>query len=185
MLEALKKAFGDKPKEKLEQDAPKQEMQDDIQLAGETFAEQLNTALDMLAVNEETIAELNVNLSNMANEIEDYKQKLASLQSYADEAEAKAVAAAEEMKAKDIADKKQQLADVIGADNPGFDTTWNAVAELNAEAFNVVVNGFKASFIAEAKSEMFNEVGVSGEAEPVEDGESATMKILKQTYQNK
>ena len=167
MLEALKKAFGDKPKEKLEQDAPEQEMQSDIQLAGETFAEQLNTALDMLAVNEETIAELNVNLSNMANEIEDYKQKLASLQSYADEAEAKAIAAAEEMKAKDIADKKQLLADVIGADNKGFDATFAAIANLDAEAFNVVVNGFKASFEKEAASAMFSEVGVSGDAEPV------------------
>lgn len=167
MLEALKKAFGDKPKEKLEQDAPEQESQSDIQLAGETFAEQLNTALDMLAVNEETIAELNVNLSNMANEIEDYKQQLAALKVYADEAEAKAVAAAEEMKAKELADKKQMLADVIGGDNPGFDVTFAAIANLEGEAFNVVVNGFKAAFEKESQSTMFTEIGVSGEAEPV------------------
>ena len=128
---------------------------------------QLSEANEMLAANDVVMTELNAQLTNMANEIEGYKQKMESLRHFADEAEAKALAAAEEMKAKELADKKAQLADVIGADNPAFDTTFAAVESLDAEAFNVVVNGFKAAFAKEAESPMFNEVGVSGEAVPV------------------
>lgn len=157
MLDALKKAFGDKPKEEMGQDAPQQEMQDMTTL---NVMEQLNVALDEIVAKDEL-------LGNMAKEIEGYKEQLAALQVYADEAEAKALAAAEEMKAKEVADKQAQLADVIGKDNPGFDTTWSAIAGLDNEAFNVVLSGFKASFAKEAEGLMFNEVGVSGEAEPV------------------
>lgn len=184
MLDTLKKAVGIQPKENMEQSAPNQEMVGDV-FNKDTLLAQLAEANEMLTANQDTIATLNSNIANMANEIEGYKQKLESLQQYAEEAEAKALAAAEEMKAKELADKKAQLADVIGADNPGFDKTFAALEGLNAEAFNVVLSGFKASFEAEAKSEMFTEVGLSGEAEPKTEEESATARILKQTFNTK
>lgn len=180
MLDVLKKAFGDKPKENMEQIAPNQGMVGDV-FNKDTLLAQLAEANEMLTANQDIIATLNGNIANMANEIEGYKQKLDSLQQYADEAEAKAIAAAEEMKAKELADKREQLADVIGKDNPGFDKTFAALEGLNSEAFSVVLNGFKASFEAEAKSPMFNEVGVSGEAEikPEEKGLNVKKHIQK------
>ena len=181
MLDVLKKAFGDKPKEELEQVAPAQEGLTDL-TALDTNA-QLTHALDEIVAKDAILSELNAQITTMANEIEGYKQKLESLQHFADEAEAKALDAAEEMKAKELADKKQMLADVIGGDNPGFDVTFAAIANLEGEAFNVVVNGFKAAFEKEAESPFFKEMGVSGEAEPVEDKEeSATARIIKQQY---
>lgn len=184
MLDSLKKAVGIQPKENMEQDAPKQEMSSEV-FGSETLLTQLAEANEMLAANQEIIAGLNSNIANMANEIEGYKQKLESLQEFAKEAEAKALAAAEEMKAKELADKKAQLADIIGADNPDFDKMFNSLEGLNAEAFNVVLSGFKASFEAEAKSEMFVQLGVSGEAEPKAEDEGATARILKKQFNSK
>ena len=160
MLSALKKAVGIEAESKLEGNTT------DV-FGLEALTEQLSEANEMLAANDVVMTELNAQLTNMASEIEGYKEKLESLQHFADEAEAKALAAAEEMKAKELADKKQMLADVIGGDNPGFDTTFAAIANLEGEAFNVVVNGFKAAFEKESQSAMFTEVGVSGDAEPV------------------
>lgn len=182
MLEALKKAFCNTPDGQLEQVAPVQEGLTDLTQLN--VNEQLNAALNEIIAKDATLAELNAQLGNMANEIEDYKQQLETLKGFAAEAEAKALAAAEEMKAKELADKKAQLADVIGKDNPGFDTTFAAIASLDTEAFNVVVSGFKAAFAAEAQTEMFQELGVSGEAELKSEDESATARIIKQTYQN-
>ena len=160
MLSALKKAVGIEAESKREGNTTEV-------FGSEALLAQLAEANEMLAANDVVMTTLNEQLTNMANEIEGYKQKLESLQHFADEAEAKALAAAEEMKAKELADKKQMLADVIGADNPGFDTTFAAIANLEGEAFNVVVNGFKAAFEKESQSAMFTEIGVSGEAEPV------------------
>jgi len=170
MLDALKKAVGMQENKGVV--TPIEASQD---LTNLNLAEQLNVALGELTAS-------NANLANMAKEIDGYKEQLASLQEYADKAKAEAVAAAEELKAKELADKKAQLADVIGQDNPGFDTTFAALQELNAEAFGVVLNGFKASFKAEAESALFNEVGVSGEAEVKAEEESETARIIKQTY---
>lgn len=165
MLEALKKAFGTEPKQEMEQIAPAQEELTDLTQLN--VNEQLTAALNEIVAKDSALAELNAQLGNLANEIEGYKQQLETLKGFAAEAEAKALAAAEEMKAKEIADKKAQLADVIGADNPAFDTTFAAVESLDAEAFNVVVNGFKAAFAKEAESPFFKEIGVPGEAEPI------------------
>lgn len=179
MLDALKKAVGMQPKEDMEQIAPVEESMTNMTtevFGSEALLVQLSEANELLAANQNTIA-------TMAKEIDGYKEQLASLQQYAQEAEAKAIAAAEEMKAKELADKREQLADVIGKDNPGFDTTFAALEGLNAEAFGVVLNGFKASFEAEAKSPMFNEVGVSGEAEikPEEKGLNVKKYVTKKT----
>lgn len=179
MLDALKKAVG--IQEAKEQVAPVEAQQDLTNLG---VNEQLQEALNEIITKDAALQELNVKLGDMAKEIEGYKEQLSALQEFAKEAEAKALAAAEEMKAKELADKKAQLAEVIGADNPDFDKTFAALEGLNSEAFSVVLNGFKASFEAEAKSPMFNEVGVSGEAEMKDETESATARILKQTYQN-
>lgn len=176
MLDALKKAVGMQSEQKLEQVAPKQEMSAEV-LGSEALLTQLAEANEMLTANSGVIAKL-------TTEIEGYKEQLASLQSYADEAQAKALAAAEELKAKELSDKREQLADVIGKDNPGFDVTFAALQSLNAEAFGVVLSGFKASFEAEAKSPMFQEIGVGGEGEVQAEEESETARIIKQAYQN-
>ena len=176
MLDALKKAVGMQSDKGLEQDAPIIEAK---QISVEaSLAEQLTVALNDIVTKDNLLGDL-------SKQIDSYKEQLANLQSYADEAQAKALAAAEELKAKELADKKQMLADVIGGDNPGFDTTFAAIANLEGEAFNVVVNGFKAAFEKESETPFFKEMGVSGEAEPAEDKEeSATARIIKQTYQN-
>lgn len=159
MLKAVMKALG----ADAEQVAPVEAQQDLTNLG---VNEQLQVALNEIITKDAALQELNVKLGDMAKEIEGYKEQLSALQEFAKEAEAKALAAAEEMKAKELADKKQMLADVIGGDNPGFDTTFAAIANLEGEAFNVVVNGFKAAFEKESQSAMFTEIGVSGEAEP-------------------
>lgn len=181
MLDALKKAVGMQPKEDMEQIAPVDEAK---QMNVETsLAEQLQVSLDEIVAKDNMLSEFTTKIDTLAKEIEGYKEQLANLQSYADEAQAKALAAAEELKAKELSDKREQLADVIGKDNPGFDVTFAALQSLNAEAFGVVLNGFKASFEAEAKSPMFTEVGVSGEAEvkPEEKGLNVKKYVTKKT----
>jgi len=175
MLKAVMKALG----ADTEQVAPVEANQD---LTNLNINEQLTVALDEIVAKDNMLGEFTAKFDTMAKEIEGYKEQLANLQSYADEAQAKALAAAEELKAKELSDKREQLADVIGKDNPGFDVTFAALQSLNAEAFGVVLSGFKASFETEAKGAMFNEVGISGEAEVKAEEESETARIIKQTY---
>lgn len=182
MLKAVMKAFVGAPSADEGQVAPAAVLDKDM--ADMTLGEQLNVALDEITASHGVIAELNTKLGDMAKEIEGYQEKLANLQQYADEAEAKALAAAEEVKAKELADKKAQLADIIGEDNPGFAEMFSAMEGLNAEAFNIVLNGMKASYAAEAKSPMFVEQGVSGECDVPAEEENATMRVIKQTYHN-
>jgi len=178
MLDALKKAVGMQENKGVV--TPIEANQD---LTNLNLNEQLTVALDEIVAKENLLTEFTAKIDTLAKEVEDYKQQLTALQSYADEAQAKALAAAEELKAKELADKKAQLADIIGQDNPGFDTTFAALQELNAEAFSVVLSGFKASFKVEAESAMFNEVGVSGEAEvkPEEKGLNVKKYVTKKT----
>ncbi len=176
MLEALKKAFGNEPKEKLELNAPDEKLQTGVK-------ENLNTNInEQLSLAQQTIVELNTQVGNMTAEIAGYKQELESLRGFAAEAEAKAKAAEAEMKAKELADKKQQLADVIGKDNPKLDETFSAISSLDTESFNVVVGGFKAAFVVESETSLFQEKGVSGEADTSKVEESAEMKILKARF---
>lgn len=54
-----------------------------------------------------------------------------------------------------------------------------SLESLDDATFATVLSGYAVSFEAEAKSEMFNEVGVAAEAKPVVVEESAEMKIIK------
>lgn len=174
MLEALrKKLAGSNQQEQLEE--------------GQTLKSQKGFAIDVVSL--EQMNELSTQLAELAGTVEELNSviatkdallaelngKLEQLSGYAAEAEARAEAIAAEAKAKEEAERKQMLADVIGADNPGFDSTYSAIASLDAASFSVVVEGFKASFAKEAESPMFNEVGVAGEADVKE--ESSALNI--------
>jgi hypothetical protein len=174
MLDALKKKLmGDKPTESLE------EVQEAVVEAISTEATspdlsaQLADALSVVESLNAVIAEKESLLAELAGKVEQLSQ-------FAEAAEAQAKALREEAEAKAVAAKQEMLADVIGKDNPGFATTFEAIKGLDEAAFSVVVAGFKASFAKEAESVMFKEVGVGGEAEVVE--EDATMSILKKQY---
>lgn len=121
---------------------------------------------------QEQLAELASQVEQLTSVVAEKDALLASLNSklegYADlaaKAEAEAVALQEQAKLKELNERREMLADVIGKDNPGFETTFTAIGELPRESFDVVVSGFKASFAKEAESVMFKEVGVSGDAE--------------------
>lgn len=128
------------------------------------------------------VEELNAALSAKDGLVAELNSKLETLSEFAAKAEAHAEALRVEAENKAIAEKKEKLANVIGAQNAGFDTTFSAISSLDASAFDVVISAMAASFKAEAQSEMFKEVGVSGEAEakPAAQEESAEMRIIKQ-----
>lgn len=78
--------------------------------------------------------------------------------------------------------RKDALAEVMGQDNPDLEKEWEIVKSLDETVFNLVLKSKKDAFEAIEKGKMFQEVGVSGEAEIRDEAESATARILKQTY---
>lgn len=83
--------------------------------------------------------------------------------------------------------RKDALAAVMGADNAELEAEFAIVKGLDQAVFDLVLKSKKAAYEALEKSAMFNEVGVSGEAEPKAeaDGESPEMKIIKQKASKK
>lgn len=156
MLKELKKVFGGKQEEQLEEVvATVVEANMNIE---QSLGAELQEALSQIETLNAVLAEKETLLAEMAS-------KLEALSSFAAEAEARAEAIAKEAKAKELADKKAMLAEVIGADNPNLDNTFAAIEGLDASAFSVVVEGFKASLAKEAESPSFTQQSVSGEAE--------------------
>lgn len=169
MLDALKKAFkGDAPEEKLEEAIINVEAAS-LEVST-SLSTQLQEVLGQVEQLNSVIAEKDALLATMASKLEE-------LSSYAAEAEAKAAEVVAQAKAKELADKRAKLADVIGADNAGLDTTFAAISGLDTESFNTVVSGFAASFAKEAESVMFKEIGVAGEAEVIP--EATGLNVLK------
>jgi DNA repair exonuclease SbcCD ATPase subunit len=147
---------------------------EDAPVVAEAVQEVQEELLELAAMQplQEQLAELVSQVEQLNSVVAEKDALLASLNSklegYADlaaKAEAEAAALQEQAKLKELNERREMLADVIGKDNPGFETTFTAIGELPRESFDVVVSGFKASFAKEAESAMFKEVGVSGDAE--------------------
>ncbi|MBK9617078.1 MAG: hypothetical protein IPO35_16795 [Uliginosibacterium sp.] len=178
MLDALKKALkGVSATEVVEApvEAAVQEVQEELlELAAmQPLQEQLAELVSQVEQLNSVVAEKDALLASLNSKLEGYADLAAK-------AEAEAAALQEQAKLKELNERREMLADVIGKDNPGFETTFTAIGELPRESFDVVVSGFKASFAKEAESTMFKEVGVSGDADKAPE-ENLTMKIIKQS----
>lgn len=179
MLKALQKALsGSKPEEQLTE-AVEVVVEASTQSVEQSLAVQLQEAIGVVEQLNAVIAEKDISLAELLAKVE-------SLSAYAEKAEAEAKALAEQAKMKEVESRKEKLASVIGSENPGFDATFAAVSSLDEANFNVVVDAMAAARKAEADSEMFKQVGVSGEAETKpDDGVSLEMRILQQKYHSK
>lgn len=178
MLDALKKALkGVSATEVVEApvEAAVQEVQEELlELAAmQPLQEQLAELVSQVEQLNSVVSEKDALLASLNSKLEGYADLAAK-------AEAEAAALQEQAKLKELNERREMLADVIGKDNPGFETTFTAIGELPRESFDVVVSGFKASFAKEAESAMFKEVGVSGDADKAPE-ENLTMKIIKQS----
>lgn len=170
MLDALKKVL--KGGEEASVEAAKQEEKVEM-VAQQPLQEQLADLMSQVEQLNSVIAGKDAELASLNSKLEGFAELAAK-------AEAEAAALVEQAKLKEINERREMLADVIGKDNPGFETTFAAIGELSRESFDVVVSGFKASLVKEAEGVMFKEVGVSGEAEKAPE-ENLTMKIIKQS----
>lgn len=169
MLQALKRVLG-KDQQEPEMDNKVEDALASVEaLAQPDLSAQLSQALEKITAQDGLINEL--------------KSKLEQYSSIAQQAEAEAEALRIEAEQKAIQAKREKLADVLGKDNPEFESVFAATSALPDEAFDVVVSGFAKSFAKQAESEMFNEVGVSGEAQ-MKPEESREMQILKQKYKS-
>lgn len=157
--------FKKKPNATAQAVAPKQEvkMEKETELAGAVASADLPEAITAVAEASHTAALLAAALAEAA----EAKAALASLQE--SQAQSKANA------------RKTELAAVIG--ETSLDATFQAVAGLDDAAFAVVLSGFKAANVVQAKSEMFTEVAGVAEASSVAQvEESAEMAILRAKY---
>jgi len=178
LLDALKKVLkGNAPDEKLEENAPEAVLESATPLE---LTNELSTQLTELAG---VVEALNSVIAQKDALLAEMNGKLEALSAYAADAEAKAAEVVAQAKAKELTDKREMLANVIGDDNANLDATFAAISGLDGESYALVVSGFAASYAKEAESVMFKEIGVSGEAEASTDaGESREMAILKQKY---
>ena len=163
--------------------------------APETVAEQAEVVVEAATQNiEQSLAtdlqgalaqveQLNATLQERESVIVALNSKLEALSEFAAQAEAAAEAIRVTAENKALEVKREKLANVIGSQNPGFDATFAAISNLDDASFDVVVGGFAASFAKEAESELFNEVGVSGEAEVK--AEDTSLNITKYLKKNR
>lgn len=172
MLDALKKKLlGEAPETVAEQTEAV------VEAATQTIEQSLSTDLQTSLAQ---VEELNAALLAKDSLLAELNSKLEALSEFAAQAEAHAEALRVDAENKALAEKREKLANVIGAQNPKFDAVFAPLAGLEASAFDVVISAMAASFEAEAKSEMFTETGVSGEAEvKAEDTSLNITKFLK------
>ena len=156
MLDALKQKLAKKLEGAVE--APSLSNTVETQLG-----EQLQEALSQLEQKESVIVELT--------------SKLEALSQYAAAAEAASEALKVEAANKVLNERKEQLANIMGADNPKLDEEFNLIKSLDQAVFDLVIKSKQEAAEALDKSEMFNEIGVSGEAELIDD--SKTLNITK------
>lgn len=179
MLSALKKV--------LSGIAPERELTN----AGAEQALLENEDGSMSVVTAEMFAELSAKMDGAVKALSDkdsiiasLTEKLASFEALTAEMEARAAAIAAEAKAKELSQKKDLLASVMGSQNEKLDAVFESMKDLPTTSFEVIAENMRAAFEAVEKTPMFNEVGAPGKAE-VGDGESAEMKILKAKYNKK
>ena len=153
-----------------------------------TQVEQMAQMSEMLETANGMIAQLESDVAEKVASLQDALAKIAEFEAVANEAKAVAEAAAKEAAEMKMEQRKVQLADVIGAENPSFGAIFGAIQQIDDAAFDVIVGGYKQQFEAEAKSPMFNEVGYSvaeAEAPHIVGAISKEAEILKQKYQSK
>lgn len=169
MIESLMKQFLGK-KEMKQDEAPQADLK-------ELSEKLVNT--------EQLVLALNTALAEKETLLTELSGKLAEYQSIADEAKAsaEAIQAAAELAA--LENKKAKLADVIGKDNPSFDALFGVVEKMEEEQFGTMLESFKAAFIAQDNSPMFKEVGVAGEAAPVDTSAGLNIKKHLSTKKSK
>lgn len=113
-------------------------------------------------------------LAEMAGKYEAAQAQLAAIA--AEKAELVANAAAAKLAA-----RKEKIVAAIGTEKA--DALMEATDALDDAQFNAVVSAMAGSVEAEAKTDLFKEVGVTAEADASKvNEESAEMKILKQKY---
>ena len=175
MIKALQKVLGGKQDEQLEGAVDQSVEAADATTVEQSLAQDLQGALAQ-------VESLNAALLAKDTLVAELNSKLEQLSEFAAQAEAAAEALRVEAEQKALAEKREKLANVIGAENPGFEATFAAISGLDAEAFQTVVSGFAASFAKEAESVMFTQIGVSGSAEPV--ASDAPLNIKKYLKKN-
>lgn len=179
MLDALKKKLvavvsGEALEDKQEQEVL--ESVENVDVAAsveEVLAERLETSVGAVEELTSLLAQKDSLLAELGEQVQHFKQ-------LAEDAHAKLEAVVADTKAKEVADRKTKLGDVIGSENPKFNEIFAAVESLNEEAFGSVLAGFQAAFEAEKQNVFFKEVGASGEAVAKAE-ESPEMRILKQS----
>lgn len=105
----------------------------------------------------------------------------ASLQAQLDEALASVASVAEQAAAIKADARKQKIVAAIG--EAKAQAMIDATANMSDEQFEAVIGAIGVASDIEAKSPLFNEIGVSAETTKAPaSGESAEMKLLKQAY---
>lgn len=168
MLEKLKKQLGITDVANVDMAAFDNVKAELAQLQEQFAAKELEMA-DVVAKFDAVVAEKAATEEALATAIEHAQQLEASLKEQADK-----------VLADKLATRKQMIVDVLG--DTKADATFEATKELDDSAFSVVLNALKLSLDKEANSEMFQETGVSAEADSNLVTESAVAKSLRAKY---
>jgi len=150
-------------------------------------AEQIAQLSELVDTANQMIEQLEADIVEKGAALQEALDKLAGYEAAANEAKAIAEAAAKEAAELKIEQRKEKLADVIGADNPEFASIFEAISGLEDAAFDVIVGGYKQQVAALEASDMFKEVGYKadvGEIQAKQQAESEEARLLKQKYQN-
>lgn len=148
-------------------------------------AEQIAQMTELLETADQQIAQLEEVVAEHKSSLQAALEKLAVFEAAANEAAATAAAAEQQAAELKIAARKEKLADVIGSENPSFDSIFTAVESLDDAAFDVIVGGYKQQAAAEANSAMFKEVGFTVEGDSAQLEQGLGLKQLKKKKQAK
>lgn len=150
-------------------------------------AEQIAQLSELVDTANQMIEQLEADIVEKDKALQEALDKLAGYEAAANEAKAIAEAAAKEAAELKVEQRKEKLADVIGAENPEFASIFEAISGLEDAAFDVIVGGYKQQVAALEASYMFKEIGYKadvGEIQVKQQAESEEARLLKQKYQN-
>ena len=150
-------------------------------------AEQIAQLSELVDTANQMIEQLEADIVEKGAALQEALDKLAGYEAAANEAKAIAEAAAKEAAELKIEQRKEKLADVIGAENPEFASIFEAISGLEDAAFDVIVGGYKQQVAALEASDMFKEIGYKADVTEIQvkqQAESEEARLLKQKYQN-
>lgn len=124
-------------------------------------AEQIAQLSELVDTANQMIEQLEADIVEKDKALQEALDKLAGYEAAANEAKAIAEAAAKEAAELKVEQRKEKLADVIGAENPEFASIFEAISGLEDAAFDVIVGGYKQQVAALEASDMFKEVGLN------------------------